>query len=56
MESAKSSSFLRQQEKLYANGPRDVFLALVKHLEEHQITLRSSGKITTFVQLHSHWR
>ena len=44
--------FLRQQEKynkLNANGPRDVFLALVKHLEEHQNTLRSSGKITTIV-------
>jgi len=26
-----------------------VFLALVKHLEEHQNTLRSSGKITTIV-------
>ncbi len=42
MESAQSSlvkRFLRQQEKynkLYANGPRDVFLARVKHLEEHQ--------------------
>jgi hypothetical protein len=44
--------FLRQQEKynkLYANEPRDVFLALVKHLEEHQNTLRSSGKMTTIV-------
>ena len=26
-----------------------MFLALVKHLEEHQNTLRSSGKITTIV-------
>ena len=48
--------FLRQQEKynkIYAN---DVFLALVKHLEEHQNTLRSSGKITTIVYHYIHWR